>query len=205
MMTEMAALETLQQLMPPTAASDTSVDWGRMSESWGKEFPSDFRRFVETYGAGAIEDYLSVLKPEPKGVEPGPDDMLMETVNAEKAWAREPKSPDLVDTAPELIAWGLDSSSDILCWDASGDDPEAWPVLVRSRDGNLWSRYDCGMAEFLVRILRADFADCPLSGVSLWGKHPAVVLNQREYQRLLKAGQDPWTGEPDPYAGMFGG
>lgn len=190
--------------MPPTAESDTSVDWERMSESWGKEFPSDFRHFIEVYGAGTIANYLSILKPEPKGIEPGSDDMLMETVNARNAWAREPKSPELMGTDPELIAWGLDSSSDILCWDASGDDPGAWPVLVRSRDDNLWSRYDCGMVEFLVRILRADFADCPLGDVSLWGRHPVTFLNQREYQRLLKAGLDPWTGEPDPYAGMFG-
>jgi hypothetical protein len=200
----MAALETLRQLMPPTAESDTSVDWAQMSESWGKEFPSDFRHFIEAYGAGTIEDCLSVLKPEPRGAEPGPDDMLMETANAESAWTREPKSADLVDTAPELIAWGLDSSSDLLCWDASGDNPESWPVLVRSRGDNLWSRYDCGMVEFLVRVLRADFADCPLSDVSLWGRHQAAFLNRREYQRLLNAGLDPWTGESDPYAGMFG-
>ncbi|MFJ8977942.1 SMI1/KNR4 family protein [Streptomyces sp. NPDC102282] len=199
----MATLETLRQLMPPTAESDTSVDWARMSESWGKAFPSDFRYFIEAYGAGTIEDCLSVLRPEPRGAESGTDDMLMETVNAESAWTREPKSADLVDASPELIAWGLDSSSDILCWDASGDDPESWPVLVRSRGDNLWSRYDCGMVEFLVRVLRAGFADCPLSDVSLWGKGHADFLNQREYQRRLKAGSDPWTGEPDPYADMF--
>ncbi|MGP3637485.1 SMI1/KNR4 family protein [Streptomyces sp. 24-1644] len=200
----MTARDTLLRLMPPTAASDTSVDWERMCESWGKQFPSDFRHFITVYGAGTIDNCLSVLEPEPRGVEPGPDNMLMETVNAENAWAREPKSADLVNTRPELIAWGMDSSSNILCWDASGDDPEAWPVLVRNRDGKLWSRYECGMAEFLVRVLRADFPDCPLSDVSLWGRHPAVFLNQREYQRLLKAGLDPRTGEPDPYAGMFG-
>ncbi|QNE73528.1 hypothetical protein F0344_01900 [Streptomyces finlayi] len=200
----MAALEALRQLMPPTAESDTSVDWTRMSESWRKEFPSDFRHFIAVYGAGAIENFLEVLKPEPRGAEPGPDAMLMETANAESAWAREPKSVELLDTTPALIAWGVDSSSDLLCWDASDDNPELWPVLVRSRGDDLWSRYDCGMVEFLVRVMRADFAHCPLSDVSLWGVDQAAFLNQREEQRLLKAGLDPWTGEPDPFAGMFG-
>lgn len=190
--------------MPPTAESDTSVDWARMSESWGKEFPSDFRHFIAVYGAGAIENFLEVLKPEPRGAEPGPDAMLMETANAERAWTREPKSVELLDTTPALIAWGVDSSSDLLCWDASDDNPELWPVLVRSRGDDLWSRYDCGMVEFLVRVMQADFAHCPLSDVSLWGVDQAAFLNQREEQRLLKAGLDPWTGEPDPFAGMFG-
>ncbi|NYE39362.1 hypothetical protein [Streptomyces fulvorobeus] len=201
----MAALETLRQLMPPTAVSDTVTDWDLMGQSWGKGFPSDYRHFIESYGAGTIENSFGVLRPEPRGAEPGPDEMLMETVNAQDAWARgEPKSPELAGTSPELIAWGVDSSSDIVCWDASGSDPDAWPVLVRSRGDNLWSRYDCGMAEFLVRVLRADFPACPLSDLSLWGRHPAVFLNRQEEQRLSKAGLDPWTGEPDPYAGMFG-
>jgi hypothetical protein len=38
----------------------------------------------------------------------------------------------------------------------------------------------------------------------LWGKQPATFLTWREEQRLLKEGLDPWTGEPDPFAGMFG-
>lgn len=143
-MTEVAELKTLRRLMPPTAESDTSVDWGRLSESWGKEFPDDYRQFIEVYGAGTIENYLSVLRPESEGEQPAPDDMLMETLNAENAWAREQKSPELAGTNPELIAWGLDASSDILCWDASGDDPTTWPVLVRNRGDDLWSRYDAG-------------------------------------------------------------
>ncbi|MFI1715269.1 hypothetical protein [Streptomyces litmocidini] len=47
----MTELDALRQLLRPTAESDTPVDRERMSESWGKEFPSDFRHFVEV-GAG---------------------------------------------------------------------------------------------------------------------------------------------------------
>ncbi|MGW7288158.1 SMI1/KNR4 family protein [Streptomyces sp. NPDC054847] len=199
----MGGLEVLRQLVPPTADSDTRVDWVRMAQSWGKDLPADYRQFIELYGAGTMGNYLSVLKPEAKGAEPESDEMLQETANARHAWAGPPHPPGPADAEPELIAWGVDASADILCWDASGDDPGAWPVLVYNRDDALWRRFDCTMAEFLVRVLRAEFDECPLGGLALWGRHPVKFLNRREYDRLLKQGLDPWTGEPDPYAGMF--
>lgn len=200
----MDAMETLRGLMPPTAETDTSVDWARIRESWGSDFPGDYRRFIETYGAGTAENYLSVLKPEVKGEEPARDGMLMETLNAEDAWEEVPKSPELSAASPELIAWAVDASADILCWDASGDDPDRWPVLVCARDDDLWRRYDCGMAEFLSRVLRADFDECPLGDLSLWGKTPAKFLNKREDLRLWRQGLDPWTGNPRPNTGTHG-
>lgn len=206
-MSEETAWETLLRLVPPTAESDTSVDWDQMRHAWGKEFPPDYRRFIEAYGAGTMEDYLVVLNPEPKGGQPKAElsGMLHETANADSAWAREPKSPELARTEPELIAWGADASSDILCWDATGDDPGAWPVLVRNRDDNLWRRYDCGMVEFLARMLGADLDRNPLGDLALWGAQSAIFLNEREEERRLEQGLDPWTGEPDPYAGMYDG
>ncbi len=202
----MVGMETLRELMPPTAASDTVADWERLSESWGKEFPVDYRQFIDTYGAGAIQEFLEIQKPEPKEDVPesSTGGMLHETANAEYAWAEMRKSPELGRATPELIAWGADASADILCWDASGEDPERWPVLVYNRAEGLWRRYDVGMAEFLVRVLRAQFADCPLGDLSLWSRGAVTFLNEREEQRRIDEGLDPWTGEPDPFAGMFG-
>ncbi|SOD84263.1 hypothetical protein [Streptomyces sp. Ag109_G2-15] len=59
------------------------------------------------------------------------------------------------------------------------------------------------MVEFVSRLLRADFDECPLGDLSLWGRQSATFLTESEKQRLVKEGLDPWTGEPDPYAGMF--
>jgi len=142
--TEGDPLETLWRLMPPTADSDTQADWTQLGESWGMAFPSDYRWLIETYGAGEVQNYLSILSPEPRKTKPSRDGMIAETVNAEAAWTREPKAPELVGAHPEL------------------------------------------------------------SDLSLWGRRTAKYLNKREYMRLLRQGLDPWTGEPDPYAGMFG-
>lgn len=192
-------LAALRDLMPPTVEGD-SVEWSRVSESWGREFPEDYRRFIEMYGAGTIDRYLVVLGPELKGEEPLTDGMLMETLDAQDAWSEARKSSELSGSSPELIAWAADASADILCWDASGSDPNAWPILVYNQDDYEWSRYECGMVEFLVRVLRAGFAECPLGDLSLWGSGSVRFLNKRERMRLSRQGLNPWTGKPNPYA-----
>ncbi|MEU6982217.1 hypothetical protein ABZ946_02150 [Streptomyces sp. NPDC046324] len=196
-MTQVAEWDELRRLMPPPAESGTSVDWSRMSESWGREFPPDYRQFIEAYGAGTIQGCLVIQLPEYKGAEPASPygGMLLETANAEGAWAREKKSPELAGADPVLITWGVDASSDLLCWDASGDDPGAWPVLVRNRDDDLWRRYDCGMVEFLARVLRGEFDECPLGDLSLWGRQSALFLGEGEQKRLWQEGVDPWEGK----------
>ncbi|MFD0427602.1 hypothetical protein ACFQ60_03590 [Streptomyces zhihengii] len=146
-------------------------------------------------GAGAIDNFFQVQVPEPKADElTSPyGGMLVETLTAEDAWANFPKEPELEQTRPRLIAWGSDAAADIICWDASADDPAAWPVLVYHRGKGVWRRHDCGMTEFLVRVLRAEFPACPLSDLALWGQHPALFLSESEEERLLEQGLDPWA------------
>ncbi|MFF3584511.1 hypothetical protein [Streptomyces mirabilis] len=51
------------------------------------------------------------------------------------------------------------------------------------------------MAEFVLRVLRSDFDECPLSVTTLWGRGTARFLNFRDEERILDEGVDPWTGE----------
>jgi len=205
-MSEEAELEMLLRLMPPGMASDTRVDWDRMAGSWGRRFPAGYRRFIEAYGSGIVQDYLVVIEPEPAGepYEEPTDGMREHTAFARNMWHETRKTPELEGTTPQLITWGVDSSADYLCWDASDQDSDRWPVLVYNRGDSLWRRYDCGMVAFLVRSLRADFPDLPFGDVSFWGRGSASYVTQTEYMRRLKEGLDPWTGEPDPDAGVSG-
>ncbi|MFJ5829122.1 hypothetical protein [Streptomyces sp. NPDC093089] len=169
-MSEPTDLDALRRLMPPPKDGDTTVDWAALAASWGKPFPDDFRRYMEVYGAGAVQKYLSIGRPEPKvPLDRAPrDGMVIETANAEADWETEEKTPELEGTSPVLITWGVSATADMLCWDASDDDPARWPVLVYHRDAMLWSRYNCGMVEFLVRNFRAAWPENPLGGEFLW-------------------------------------
>jgi hypothetical protein len=171
-----AEWDVLLRLMPPPADGGRVVDWDRMARSWGRPFPPDYRRFMAVYGAGVVEDVLVVLAPQPKAplAEAGWDGMVEETGNAEDTWADADKSAELAGTEPRLIAWGADSGADLLCWDATGEDPAAWPVLVFDRGAIRFRRYDCGMSGFLVRLLRGDLGERPLADATLWGRGEAA-------------------------------
>lgn len=186
--------------MPSHPGAGETVDWDAVEASWGTAFPSDFKEFMAEYGAGTIDDYLSVLLAEPRGGfggVPAYMGMAEESRNAEDMWRSG-------SCTPRLITWGLDSSADILCWRADGGDPDRWPVMVWSRHGGRWSEYPGGMTEFLCRVFRAEFDRCPLGDLSLWGAASPRFLHREEQQRLRDLGIDPWTGDADPFAGMFG-
>ena len=190
--------------MPSHPGAGDTVDWVTIEASWGARFPSDYKEFMAEYGEGVIGDYLALMAPETHagpGIESAYMGMLQESENATDVWrAAKPRAVEI----PRLIAWGVDSSADILCWLATDTNPDKWPVVVWGRGEARWTEYACGMMEFLCRLFRAEFDECPLGDVSLWGVGSTCFLHKEEEQRLRRAGISPWTGEPDPFAGMFG-
>lgn len=99
------------------------VDWAAVESRLGTALPSDYRHMVETFGEGAFDGYLD-LNQEP--------------------W------PDLREDG--LLIWAGTEHEDLYCWRADGDDPDRWPVVVRSFDGEDVP-FDCQAAEFVCRIL----------------------------------------------------
>lgn len=195
----------LRRVLSSRGSVGTSVDWSAIESSWGHRFPSDFVAFIEAYGEGAIEDHLGIHAPEPLG-DPHPlNGMVAETLTARGTWEdRPPRDLAAAEGEPPLISWGTDASADLLCWLTVGPDPDKWPVVVWARGSVQWAVFDCGMVEFLLKVFRAELDENPMSDLALWGNASPVFINRADEERLWASGIDPWTGEPDPYAGMFG-
>ncbi|MFE7595540.1 SMI1/KNR4 family protein [Streptomyces sp. NPDC057494] len=104
-------------------AQRPDVDWAEVESRLGTALPSDYKRMVETFGTGAFDGYLD-LNQEP--------------------WT------DLIGDG--LLIWAGTEHEDLYCWRAEGDDPDRWPVVVRSFD-NKDVPFDCQAAEFVCRIL----------------------------------------------------
>ena len=49
----------LDHMRPPVEGGD-EVDWPRWRERLGFDFPSDYKRFMEIYGAGTVEEMLEL-------------------------------------------------------------------------------------------------------------------------------------------------
>lgn len=106
---------------PP--AQVPAVDWARTEARLGTRLPRDYKRMVETFGAGAFDGYLD-LNQEPW-------DHLKED---------------------GLLIWAGTEHEDLYCWRTEGGDPDLWPVAVRTFD-NVDVPFDCQSAEFVCRIL----------------------------------------------------
>ncbi|MEV6587155.1 SMI1/KNR4 family protein [Streptomyces acidicola] len=103
-------------------AQRPDVDWVEVESRLGTALPSDYKRMVETFGEGAFDGFLD-LNQEP--------------------WA------DLREDG--LLIWAGTEHEDLYCWKADGDDPDRWPVVVRSLDDDVL--FDCQAAEFVCHIL----------------------------------------------------
>ncbi|MFI7274654.1 hypothetical protein [Streptomyces sp. NPDC049879] len=199
-------MDRLLEMMPPSPNAGEEVDWGQVCETWGHGFPSDYRAFVQHYGRGGIEDFLEVLVPGSRDVG-SLSGMYRESENARQAWLDDAPHgvPDGV-RGDSLIAWGVNVESDLLCWEVTeAGSPDLWPIVIFRRHGYPhWRKFECGMVSLLLEIFTAELGENPLSGTVLWGKDLVRFLHQRDEEALRTQGIDPWTGEPDPFAGMFG-
>jgi hypothetical protein len=104
-------------------ARKPDVDWAEVESRLGTALPSDYKRMVETFGEGAFDGYLD-LNQEP--------------------WTHLREDG--------LLIWAGTEHEDLYCWRVDGDDPDRWPVVVQSFDGEDVP-FDCQVAEFVCRIL----------------------------------------------------
>ncbi|WP_328958468.1 hypothetical protein [Kitasatospora purpeofusca] len=190
----------LREIMPPHAsAGDEPGGFGGLFPLGVTSLPSDYLEFMRIYGGGAVDDALVVAVPKASsGIGVPPIDIFEMTSDARLMWDREMSEDVNLESSSGVLSWGITSSSDILCWDASLDDPDSWPVVVFNRGRASWRRYECGMVKFIVGIFCREFDDIPIGEVSLWGNASPRFLNWREEIRLFESGVSPWTGRPIP-------
>ncbi|MFJ9576268.1 hypothetical protein ACIRQF_07785 [Streptomyces sp. NPDC101191] len=99
------------------------MDWAEMESRLGTALPSDYKRMVETFGEGAFDGFL--------GLNQEPWTSLRED---------------------GLLIWAGTEHENLFCWKVAGDDPDRWPVVVRSFDGEDVV-FGCQASEFVCRIL----------------------------------------------------
>ncbi|MFI6151791.1 hypothetical protein ACIBCA_03735 [Kitasatospora sp. NPDC051170] len=119
------------------------VDWQAVEAELGTALPDDYKEIVDVFGPGGFDGYVDLLVPH-TGL-----DLI--------AWSR--NSADQFDPLPAfpapngLLQWGSSEQEVEFAWQTGGEDPSAWPVLVREDHSTGWRRFDCGLGEFLVRAL----------------------------------------------------
>ncbi|WP_338674266.1 SMI1/KNR4 family protein [Streptomyces sp. SCSIO 30461] len=152
------AVARLRELLPPPDSGCDPVDWERTKRTTRLAFPADYREFVESYGGGEIDEYLSIGTPPVPGSAYGDlldkvDPSLSDRDRAELG-ALLPGGP-----LPPLLPFADSASGDVAFWLRAGA-PDDWRVAVFRRQTpygmNRWSVFDGGMASFCVAVLTGE-------------------------------------------------
>ena len=146
----MDAVDRLTELIsPPSAPVRGRGDWAEFAIRNGFEAPADYRRLIETYGAGEFGTFLVRL------LEPfHPEQSLVEA----SEWDRQNVEGSrrlFPDQSPEwpiwpeqggFLPWASTADGDLVGWGTAGN-PDAWNTLCW---GDQWEVYEMGIGDFLV-------------------------------------------------------
>ncbi|CAM5287601.1 SMI1/KNR4 family protein [Streptomyces badius] len=196
----------LLDLVPADFAGGEQIDWAAAEATLGTELPSDYKALLDTYGVGDIGD-LIILPPLPSDV-PGWDECHIGSMTdgLRGFWEDRGGVPHVTLGSEAVLPWGSGMNANEMAWLTNDPDPDKWPVIAWRRQHSWgespWALFDCNMVQFITRMMLGQFDACPLGDASLW-KRTGAFVSWREQDRRFRAGLDPATGEPDPYAEMY--
>lgn len=147
------------------------VDWTAAERELGVVFPSDYKRFIDSYGPGVFAD-ITVCAP----AAPEPFDLrrLLERKTQEARDGSDSPFRPPVNPAPEgLICWGETEDGWTCGWAPVGTDPDRWGVVVAPPGQRLESVTYTESESFSSFLL----------------KHA-----EPEYSPGIFVGRDPWLG-----------
>ncbi|MEV4561346.1 hypothetical protein AB0K51_30775 [Kitasatospora sp. NPDC049285] len=122
-----------------------SVDWQAAEAALGTALPQEYKEVVDAFGPGSFDGYVDLLTPNGKG---------LDLINWSKTAPADRFAPLPTFPAPDgLLQWASSEQELELAWQTGAADPSAWPVLVRPDVTGEWRQFDCGVAEFLARLL----------------------------------------------------
>ena len=147
---------------PPPASTAPPVDWAAVETWLGLTLPAAYKAIASEYGPLDIGEHIWLHVPcrDDDRFEYG--NWVRDTHRHCRIVSRETTAPTPPRFHPEpggLLAWGTTRTTDHLFWDTSGDDPDAWPVVVFQQDAanagaDPWLRYRTPLVETLVEAAR---------------------------------------------------
>lgn len=138
--------ELTKVLIPPArpVATGTPDGWAAVEARIGR-LPGDYKRFIDTYGVGVINDWVWILSPfEPAG---------RGTLESRLTWHKESHALGLFEDEPDgLIPWADNEDRGMCFWETEEPNPDRWTVLAMVEDD--LHRWPENMTMFLLKILR---------------------------------------------------
>ncbi|GIF16464.1 SMI1/KNR4 family protein [Actinoplanes teichomyceticus] len=153
----MLTLEDLERvapaLLPHRSPVVHPVDWDSLQATLGITFPADYREYAGRYWGLSFDDFMTVLAPRP-GDENGYVDAISEILELMVSLSEDDMTENYTfHPEPDgLFPWGASNRGDHFFWRKSGPDPDRWPAVVYTANGDWWE-HDGGMLALLVGLI----------------------------------------------------
>ena len=144
--------------MPPPAVpfeAPQGEDWLEIERKIGTALPCDYKRFIESYGSGRIDDFLSILNPFSANKYLNlffQFETQLASLSELKATGSEIVPFDLFPMPGGLLPFGITDNGDVLYWVTVGQ-PDVWTVAINASRSPDWRYFAVGMVAFLWKTL----------------------------------------------------
>lgn len=161
-MKKICYLEKLQKILLPgnqVFETGSQNDWEQPEGKLNIKLPDDYKKYINIYGSGVIDDFLWVLNPFCKNENINLLHQSKELLEACKELRQEFPEFFTYNIFPEkngLLPWGLTDNGDELYW-KTDIDLNKWEIVVFN-GGDFYPFQMC-MTEFLYNVLSGKFRD----------------------------------------------
>lgn len=139
---------------PPTSA-DMDV-----FESEFARLPSDFVSFLETYGTGAVDNFIWIFNPASKN----PNLNLLKQAKVQLNTFREIRAQEkgqvpypLFPEEGGLLPFGITDNGDVLFWKTSAD-PQQWTIVIADSRAPEYEEHQLALTDFLLKLLDGELS-----------------------------------------------
>lgn len=153
----MTALDQVKSVvLPPAQPSVPLSGWGQVEGALNLRLPSDYKRLVEDYGAGSLDEFLWVLQPDEANSNL---DLLAQRsarLNALRTLREQGETIpfDLEPGNEQVLPWGITDNGDVCYWVTHPyKEPDKWTVVVNEARGPHWEQFNGSVTEFLAAVL----------------------------------------------------
>ena len=157
-------MEKIIEILPPPEFPQKTGDkeqWRNFFDTLGTELPSDYVKFIETYGTGGIDNFLWILTPfvndDNVNYFGRQKEMTDTYIQSKKSFPQYYKH-DVYPSNGGLLPWGYTDNGDELYWLTNGE-PDEWKIVVyesRSPENYI---YSLTMVEFLYQIITKELVN----------------------------------------------
>ncbi len=135
--------------------SSPQFSWKEIEEKLSTSLPSDYKEFIEIYGSGRIDSFLSVFNPFSSIKRLNLLNQIEIHLDVFRNMSDLSRNSIPFPIFPEafgLLSIGLDDNGNSLFWNTIGD-PDNWKMILLHSRSPKFEKFDLNITEFLALIL----------------------------------------------------